>query len=37
LEASKRLNLPLLTFDRNMAKVGKALGINILGGNDVSI
>jgi predicted nucleic acid-binding protein len=37
LEEAKRLNLPLLTFDRNMAKVGTALGINILGGTDVGI
>jgi predicted nucleic acid-binding protein len=37
LEAAKRLNLPLLTFDHNMIKVGKSLGINILGGTDVSV
>ena len=36
LEAAKRLGLPLLTFDRNMTKVGKELGIEILGGKDVS-
>jgi predicted nucleic acid-binding protein len=37
LESAKRLNLPLLTFDGNMIKVGKELGINILGGKDVGI
>jgi len=35
LEAAKRLNLQLLTFDGNMIKVGKGLGINILGGKNV--
>jgi len=37
LESAKRLNLPLLTFDGNMIKVGKELGINILGGKNVGI
>ena len=37
LEAAKRLNVSLLTFDANMAKIGKGLGICILGGKDVSI
>ena len=37
LESAKRLNLPLLTFDRNMIKVGKDLGINMLGGTNVDI
>jgi len=32
LEAAKRLVLPLLTFDGNMIKVGKELGIKIIGG-----
>jgi predicted nucleic acid-binding protein len=36
LESAKRLNLPLLTFDGNMIKVGKKLGINILGEENVS-
>jgi len=36
LEASKRLNLPLLTFDGNMIKIGKEMGINILGGKNVN-
>jgi predicted nucleic acid-binding protein len=36
LESAKRLNLPLLTFDSNMTRVGKELGINILGGKRVS-
>ena len=37
LESAKRLNLPLLTFDDNMMKVGKELGINILGGKNAGI
>ena len=37
LESAERLNLPLLTFDNNMVKVGKKLGINILGGKSVGI
>jgi predicted nucleic acid-binding protein len=37
LESAKRLNLPLLTFDGNMIKVGKELGIDILGGKDVGV
>ena len=37
LEAAKRLNVPLLTFDGNMSKIGIMLGINILGGKNVSI
>jgi predicted nucleic acid-binding protein len=37
LESAKRLNLPLLTFDGNMIKVGKELGINILGGENAGI
>jgi len=37
LEAAKRLNLPLLTFDGNMIKVGKELGIKMLGGKNVGI
>jgi predicted nucleic acid-binding protein len=37
LESAKRLDLPLLTFDANMIKVGKELGINILGGKNVGI
>jgi predicted nucleic acid-binding protein len=32
LEYALRLDLPLLTFDGNMARVGRELGINILGG-----
>ena len=31
LELADRLKLPLLTFDGNMAKIGKEIGINILG------
>jgi predicted nucleic acid-binding protein len=37
LESAKRLNLPLLTFDGNMIKVGKELGINIVGVENVGI
>ena len=37
LESAKRLNLPLLTFDGNMIKVGKELGINIFGGKNVGV
>jgi predicted nucleic acid-binding protein len=32
LETAVRLNLPLLTFDGNMTRVGKQLGIDIVGG-----
>jgi len=35
LEAATRLNIPLLTFDGNMIKVGKELGIKIIGGKNV--
>jgi len=35
LEAAKRLNLPLLTLDDNMIKVGKKLDLDILGGKNV--
>jgi len=31
LELAKRLKLPLLTFDSQMAIIGKEMGINILG------
>jgi len=31
LEAAKRLNLPLLTFDNKMKTIGKKIGITILG------
>jgi predicted nucleic acid-binding protein len=37
LEAATRLNLPLLTFDDNMIKVGKRLGIKIMGGKNAGI
>ena len=37
LETAKRLNLPLITFDGNMEKIGNELGINIIGGINVSI
>jgi predicted nucleic acid-binding protein len=32
LESANRLKLPLLTFDSNMARIGKEIGIIILGG-----
>ena len=37
LEITKRLNITLLTFDGNMIKIGKNLGLKIIGGKDVSI
>jgi len=37
LEAAKRLNLPLLTFDGNMIKVGRELDIKIIGGKNAGI
>ena len=37
LETAKRLNLTLLTFDGNMKKIGKELGLNIIGGIDANI
>jgi len=36
LEAAKRLRLPLITFDAGMVKIGKTLGVNILGGQNAS-
>jgi predicted nucleic acid-binding protein len=32
LESAKRLNLPLLTFDGGMKRVGKEIGLTVLGG-----
>jgi len=37
LELAQRLNLPLLTFDTNMTRAGKDLGIRILGGKNVGV
>ena len=37
LESAKRLDLPLLTFDINMIKVGNELGIKIFGGKNVGM
>ncbi|MCL2834695.1 MAG: type II toxin-antitoxin system VapC family toxin [Treponema sp.] len=37
LELAQRLNLPLLTFDGTMIRVGKELGLKILGGKNVNI
>ena len=34
LELSKRLQLPLVTFDSGMIKIGKELGLTILGGEN---
>jgi predicted nucleic acid-binding protein len=31
LESAKRLDLPLLTCDGSMARIGKKLGINVIG------
>jgi predicted nucleic acid-binding protein len=31
LETAKRLNLPLLTFDKGMRRIGKEMGIALLG------
>jgi predicted nucleic acid-binding protein len=31
LETARNLNLPLLTFDNGMRKIGKDIGITILG------
>ena len=31
LEVAKRLQIPLLTFDSGMAKIGKELSLNVLG------
>ena len=32
LETAKRLNLPLLTFDNGMKRIGIDMGITVLGG-----
>ncbi|GHV75037.1 twitching motility protein PilT [Spirochaetia bacterium] len=37
LEVAKRLNLPLLTFDGGMRRIGKEIGITVLGGKDAGI
>ena len=37
LETAKRLNLVLLTFDGNMIKIGKDLGLNTIGGVNANI
>jgi predicted nucleic acid-binding protein len=37
LEIAKRLDLPLLTFDGGMTRIGKELGIDVLGGTDAGI
>ena len=37
LETAKRFNLPLLTFDKGMIKIGQELSITILGGYNVGI
>jgi predicted nucleic acid-binding protein len=34
LECAERLKLPLFTFDSNMSRVGKEIGITILGGKN---
>ena len=37
LEVAERLNLPLLTFDGGMKRVGQEIGITVLGGQDAGI
>jgi predicted nucleic acid-binding protein len=37
LEAARRLQLPLMSFDGNMRKIGKELGLNVLGEQNASI
>jgi predicted nucleic acid-binding protein len=37
LEAAKRLQLPIVTFDRGMKKIGKELGLDVLGGQNANI
>jgi predicted nucleic acid-binding protein len=37
LESARRLKLPLLTFDDTMARIGKELGVTILGGQNAGI
>jgi len=37
LELAQRLGLPLLTFDSNMIRAGKDLGIQILGGKNAGV
>jgi predicted nucleic acid-binding protein len=37
LESASRLKLPLLTFDGAMTRIGKELGVTILGGQNASI
>jgi predicted nucleic acid-binding protein len=37
LEPAKRLNLPLLTFDGNMNRVGALMGLTMLGGKNAGI
>jgi predicted nucleic acid-binding protein len=36
LASAKKEDLPLLTFDGNMARIGKEIGLTILGGKDES-
>jgi predicted nucleic acid-binding protein len=37
LETAKRLNVPLLTFDGNMNRVGVLMGLTMLGGKNAGI
>jgi len=37
LEAAQRLNLPLLSFDGGMRKIGNEIGLTVLGGQDAGI
>ena len=36
LEVAQRLQLPILTFDSGMIRIGKELRLNVLGGQDAS-
>jgi predicted nucleic acid-binding protein len=37
LETAQRLNLPLLSFDGGMRKIGSEIGLTVLGGQDAGI
>jgi predicted nucleic acid-binding protein len=36
-ESAQKLNLPLLTFDGGMARIGKEIEINVLGGKNTGV
>jgi predicted nucleic acid-binding protein len=37
IEAAVRLNLPLLTFDSDMRRLGNEIGVSMLGGYDAGV